>query len=71
MDLEPVQPRNELIGWFGWAELWVYHEQHVGEPGTEIDAIDVMVTRRLGRVDITALGTVQFHHGLTRDIRKT
>ena len=44
------------------------HEEHVREPSTKVDAIDVMVSRGLGSVDITALGTVQLHHRLTRHI---
>ena len=47
------------------------HEQHVWEPGTKIHPVDVVVSRGLGSVDITALGAVDLHHRLSRHIRQT
>ena len=39
----PLSPWYELIAWFGWAELWVYHEQHVGKPCAKVDTINMVV----------------------------
>lgn len=36
-------PWDELIGWFRWAELWVHHEQHVGEASSKVDSINVVM----------------------------
>ena len=47
------------------------HEQHVREPGTKIHPVDVVVSRGLGSVDITALGAVDLHHRLSWHVRQT
>ena len=36
----------------------MYHEEHVGKSCAKVDAVDVVMPRGLGGVDITALGTV-------------
>ena len=64
-------PWDELIGRLWWAELRVYHEEHVGKSRAKVDAINVMVTRGLGGVHITAFRAVELYHWLTRDIRET
>ena len=38
-----VVPGCELLSGPGWAELWVYHEQHVGKPRPKVDPINVVV----------------------------
>ena len=43
MDLEPVQPRHELVGGPLGPVLGVHHEEHVGEPGPEVGTVSVMV----------------------------
>ena len=47
------------------------HEEHMGKPCSKVDPIDVVVTRRLRGVYITALGAVELDHGFTWDIRET
>ena len=49
----------------------MYHKQHVGEPRAEVDPVNVVMAGGLGSVDVTALGTVELHHRLTRDVRET
>ncbi len=46
----------------------MYHEEHMGEPSTEVDAIDVVMAGGLGCVDVAALGAVQLHHRLPRHV---
>ena len=38
-----IVPGCELLSGPGWAELWVYHEQHVGKPRPKVDPINVVV----------------------------
>ena len=37
-------PRDKLVGWFGWPQFRVDHEQHVREPGAKIDSVDVVMS---------------------------
>ena len=46
----------------------MHHEEHVGKSCAKVDAINVMVTRGLGGVYVTAFRTVELYHRLTRDI---
>ena len=46
----------------------MYHKEHVGKTCAKVDTIDVMVAGGLGCVDVTALGAVELHHGLSRYI---
>ena len=62
MDLESVEPGNELVGWSLWPVLRVDHEEHVREAGAEVGAVGVVVARRLGRVHVHALRAVELHH---------
>ena len=64
MDLESVEPGNELVGWSLWPVLRVDHEEHVREAGAEIGAVGVMMPRRLRSVHVHALRAVELHHGL-------
>ena len=64
-------PGHKLIGWAFWPVLWVYHEEHMRKAGTKIGAICVVVPRRLWCIDILTLGTIQLHHGFTRNIGET
>lgn len=49
----------------------MHHEEHVGEPRSEVDSVDVVVSRRLGCVDIATLGAVELHHGLPGHVRES
>ena len=62
MDLESVEPGNELVGWSLWPVLRVDHEEHVREAGAEIGAVGVMMPRRLRSVHVHALRAVELHH---------
>ena len=64
VDLEAVEPRHELVRRPLGTVLWVHHEEHVREPGAEVRAVDVVVPRRLGRVNVATFGAVEFHHRL-------
>ena len=46
----------------------MYHEEHVGKARPKVHAIDVVMSRGLWRVDVTALGAVELDHALTRHV---
>lgn len=48
----------------------MHHEEHVRETSAEVCAVRVVVSGGLGCVHVHALGAVEFHHGLARDVRK-
>lgn len=68
IEIKENLPRHELVGGTFRAILWMYHEQHVRESGTEVGTVRVMVSRGLWCVDVDALGTVVFHHRLAGHI---
>lgn len=49
----------------------MHHEQHVGETGSEIRSVGVVVSGWLGRVHVHAFRTVEFDHRLAGDVRQT
>ena len=49
----------------------MHHEEHVGKSRAKVDAINMMVTRGLGSVNIATLRAVELHHRFTRNIRET
>ena len=65
VDFEPIEPGHKLVSWPLGSVFGVHHEEHVGESGTEICAIGVMMSGGLGGVNIHALGAVELDHGLT------
>lgn len=62
------EPGHKLVSRPLWPVLRVHHEEHVGEPGSEISSIGVVVPGRLWCVHIHTFRTVELHHGLTWDI---
>lgn len=46
----------------------MHHEEHVGEASAEVGAVGVVVPGGFGGVDVHALGAVQLHHRLPRDV---
>ena len=64
-------PGDELVGRLLGPVLGVHHEQHVGKPGAEVGAVDVVMAGRLGGVHVHTLRTVELHHGLARHVGKT
>ena len=63
-----MQPCNELTGRALGSVLWMHHEQHVWEAGAEVGTIGVMMTRRLGNVDVLTPRTVELHHCFPRHV---
>ena len=68
MNLESVETRNELIGWTLRSVLWVHHKKHVGEACAEIGSVRVVVSGRLGGVDVHTFRTIQLDHCLPWNI---
>jgi len=71
VDLKPIEPWHKLVSWPLGSVLGVDHEQHMREASPEICPISVVVSRRLGSVDVHALWAVEFDHCLPGDIRQT
>lgn len=61
-------PWYKLVCGTFWAVFGMHHEQHVWKPGTEVRSVRVMMTRRLGCVDVDALRAIRLDHGFAGNV---
>ena len=62
MNDEAKQSRHKMFLRLPGPVLGVHHQEHVREARAEESSVKLMVSGRLWSVDVSTLGTVEFHH---------
>jgi len=70
MNFESIQAWNKLVCRTLRTIFRVNHEEHVGESGSKVSPIRVMMPRRFRSVNIDTFGAVQFNHSFPWYIRQ-